>query len=103
MVLCNSRERRAFAIGSLGAVKITQAKNRARPADGPETAPARKQEHAGESTAAGNGFAFPAEGVTPLETSRRRWTVRVHWGIVFAIVASLTLWFAIKTVVELVF
>jgi len=29
--------------------------------------------------------------------------VRVHWGIVFAIVMSLILWFAIKTVIGLAF
>jgi len=35
--------------------------------------------------------------------SGRRWSVRVHWGIVIAVVASLILWFAIKTVLGLLF
>ena len=41
--------------------------------------------------------------IAPPPRIGRRWSVRVHWGIVFAIVASLVLWFAIKIVVGLVF
>ncbi len=41
--------------------------------------------------------------VIPLARHRRRWRVRLHWGIVFAVVASLVLWFAIKTVIGFAF
>lgn len=41
------------------------------------------------------------EDVVPTTKSGRRWSVRVHWGIVFAIVASVVLWLAIRAVVGL--
>ena len=31
------------------------------------------------------------------------WKVRVHWGIIFAVVASLALWLLIRTLVRLAF
>ena len=39
----------------------------------------------------------------PIPQSGRKWSIRVHWGIVFAVVASLILWFLIRTVAALVF
>jgi len=39
------------------------------------------------------------EDAVPLTRSGR--TVRVHWGVVLAIVTSLVLWFAIKMVIGL--
>ena len=32
-----------------------------------------------------------------------KWNVRVHWGIIFAVVASLALWLLIRTLVGLAF
>ena len=56
---------------------------------------------ADQSATADNEAGSHPAGAIPLATSGRRWTVRVHWGIVFAIVASVILWFVIKTVVQL--
>jgi hypothetical protein len=49
----------------------------------------------------GDALARSAD-VVRLPAPGRPLSVRVHWGIVFAAVASLVLWFAIKSVVELV-
>ena len=54
-----------------------------------------------QSAPAGNEAGSHPAGAIPLAASGRRWTVRVHWGIVFAIVASVIFWFVIKTVVQL--
>ena len=37
------------------------------------------------------------------EEVRAKWKVRVHWGIIFAVVASLALWLLIRTLVGLAF
>jgi len=37
------------------------------------------------------------------EEVRTTWKVRVHWGIIFAVVASLALWLLIRTLVGLAF
>ena len=37
------------------------------------------------------------------EEVRTKWKVRVHWGIIFAVVASLALWLLIRTLVGLAF
>jgi hypothetical protein len=87
--------------GGQRAVKISQAKDRAR--SRPQPALDLQPEDADASMTAGGPSVSHAARVIPVERSRRRWTVRVHWGIVFAIVASLILWFAIKSVVDLVF
>lgn len=87
--------------GGLRAVKINQAKDQARAR--PQSASDPQPEDADEPMAVGNPLASPAVAVTSIKTSGRRWTVRVHWGIIFAIVASLILWFAIKSFVELAF
>ena len=84
-------------------MKITQAKDQARPADRPRRASALKDGQADEPAATGSGASTGPADVIPLARSRRRWSVRVHWGIIFAVVASLILWFAIKTVVDLAF
>jgi hypothetical protein len=39
--------------------------------------------------------------VVPIARHGRRWSLRIHWGIVFAVVASLALWLAIKTLIGL--
>ena len=41
--------------------------------------------------------------VVPLAGANRRWRVRIHWGIAFAVAASLVLWLAIKSVIGLLF
>jgi hypothetical protein len=82
-------------------VKISQAKDQARSRAQP--ASELQPEDADESAAAGDRSASRAAGVLPIDRPSRRWIVRVHWGVVFAIVASLILWFAVKTVVDLVF
>ena len=84
-------------------MKISQAKDQARPADRRQSASVPQPEDPDEPMAVGKPLVSPGEGVTSIKTSGRRWTVRVHWGIIFAIVASLILWFAIKSVVELAF
>jgi len=84
-------------------MKITQAKDQARPAGRPRRAPALPEGQANESAATGNGASSGPTRVVPLARSRRRWSVRVHWGIVFAVAASLILWFAIKAVIDLAF
>jgi hypothetical protein len=84
-------------------VKISQAKDQVRSASGLRAASKVERTRAGDPVAPDKGFASPAAGVIPLERSSRRWTVRVHWGIIFAIVASLVLWFAIKSIVARVF
>ena len=81
------------------AVKISQAKDQARAAARPQPASDLQPEDADEPTPA----ATRAAGAVPIDRSSRRWTMRVHWGIVFAIVASLILWFAIKSAVDLAF
>ena len=53
--------------------------------------------------AVANGDAMQGEQVIPLARSSRRWSVRVHWGIIFAVAASLSLWFIIATVARLAF
>ena len=83
-------------------MKISQAKDQVRPVGGLRAASEAEPAQAGDPVAPDKGFASPAAGVIRLERSSRRWTARVHWGIVFAIVASLVLWFAIKSIVALV-
>ena len=61
-----------------------------------------------QKQSAGPGEAHPAatlepDRVVPPAQQGRRWSVRVHLGIVFAVVASLVLWLAIKTLIGLVF
>ena len=90
------------SVGGLRAVKISQAKDQVRPVGGLRAASEVERARADDPVAPERAFASPAAGVIPLERSSRRWTVRVHWGIVFAIVASLVLWFAIKSIVALV-
>jgi hypothetical protein len=85
------------------AVKISQAKDQARSAARPQPSSDLQPEDADEPTPAADRFASRAADAVPIDRSRRRWTVRVHWGIVFAIVASLILWFAIKSAVDLAF
>ena len=55
------------------------------------------------ASGAANDDAIQGQQVTPLAPSSRRWSVRVHWGIIFAIAASFVLWFVIATVARLVF
>ena len=83
--------------GRHGAVNTNRAEDQARPAGRP--APSR-QGVQGAPNGTGPEADHPG---TPAPRPGRRWSVRVHWGIVFAVVASLILWFAIKAVVELVF
>ena len=84
-------------------MKTSQAKDHARPAGRPQLSPDLQPEDVDELLTSGSRSASPDTGVVPIDRSGRRWTVRVHWGIVFAIVASLILWLAIKTVVDLAF
>lgn len=84
-------------------MKISQAKGQARPAGRSQLASDLQPEDADERTEAGNRLVSRAAGVIPIDRPSRRWTVRVHWGIVFAIVASLILWVGIKSVVDLAF
>ncbi|GEM_PF-2990904 len=39
----------------------------------------------------------------PVARIRPRWTVRIHWGIIFAVVASVLLWLGIKALFDLAF
>ena len=84
-------------------METSQAKGHARPAVRPQLPPDFQPEDVDELLASGSRSASPDTGVVPIDRSRRRWTVRVHWGIVFAVVASLILWLAIKAVVDLAF
>jgi hypothetical protein len=79
-------------------VKINHAKDEARPDGRERGASALREDHAAAPETA------PRIGdAVPLARSGRTWMVRVRWGIVFAIVMSLILWFAIKTVIGLAF
>jgi hypothetical protein len=76
----------------IGAMNTNRAQDQARPATALQT---RLEEV--ERTAAGG----EQERVVPLAQQGRRWSVRIHWGIVFAVVASLVLWLAIKALIGL--
>src|ERR1700680_3828736 len=91
------------AIGGFATVKRNHLKDHARPAGHPEPATALGEGGADSSAATSNGAAPNRAGVVQFRAAGRRWSVRVHWGIVFAVVASVVLWLAIKTVVELAF
>lgn len=80
-------------------MNTNRAEDQARPAG--RLAPARQQ--GAEDGATDDGAGAGQQPITEPVRIRRRWSVRVHWGIVFAIAASLILWFAIKTMIELVF
>jgi ABC-type uncharacterized transport system permease subunit len=77
-------------------VKINYAKNQTRPVGRERAASAPREDHADAPEVASR-----VEDAVPLAQQGGRWTVRVHWGIVLAIVASLILWLAIKTVIGL--
>ena len=47
--------------------------------------------------------ALEPERAAPRASAGRGWTVRIHWGLVFAVAASLVLWFGIKTLIGLAF
>ncbi len=79
------------------AVNTNRAQDPARPAGRPVAAlQKRSAELAG--TEAGTGAEPPR-----VIGHGRRWSVRIHWGIVFAVIASLVLWLAIKALIGLVF
>ena len=80
-------------------MNTNRAEDQARPAG--RLASARQQ--AAVESATHDGAGAGQQAITEPVRIRGRWSVRVHWGIVFAIVASLILWFAIKTLVGLVF
>jgi hypothetical protein len=84
-------------VGGIAAVNTHRAQDQARSAAQPAPA-SQKGPSAG---ATGDGAETQQQRPIPFQRSGRRWGVRVHWGIVFAIVASLILWFAIKTVAGL--
>jgi ABC-type uncharacterized transport system permease subunit len=52
-----------------------------------------------------SGSAAMAGSVVELRAQevRTKWKVRVHWGIIFAVVASLALWLLIRTLVGFAF
>ena len=52
-----------------------------------------------------SGSAAIAGSVVELRAQevRTKWKVRVHWGIIFAVVASLALWLLIRTLVSFAF
>lgn len=83
------------AVGSIGAVNTNRAQEQVRPAGRLGQATALESHRA----AADQAEVQPQ----PVPQSGRQWSIRVHWGIVFAVVASLILWLLIKTVVALVF
>jgi len=85
-------------MGGLVLVKTNRAADQARGAVGGGAASAVEERRNPAGAAAGG-----SESVVPLAGSGRRWSVRVHWGIVFAIAASVILWLAIKSVVGLAF
>ena len=37
------------------------------------------------------------------QTIQTKWKVRVHWGIIFAVIASLALWFLIRALIGFLF
>lgn len=86
-------------MGGTGAVNINRAEDRARLAG--RSASARQQ--AAEDGATDHGAGAARRSSAARVRFGRRWSVRVHWGIVFALVASLVLWFAIKSIFGLVF
>jgi len=89
-------------MGGLVAVNTNRAEDQARPTDG--GGPASAGQGRGNQLGAATGDTdLRSEPVTPLAGSGHRWRVRVHWGIVFAVVASVILWLAIRSVVGLVF
>jgi len=88
-------------MGGLVAVNTNRAEDRVRPADGRGSASVARERRT-EGAAAGSGAEFRSDS-GPLAGSGRRWSVRVHWGIIFAIVASAILWLAIRSVVGLAF
>lgn len=86
-------------MGGTGAVNINRAEDRARLAG--RSASARQQ--AAEDGATDHGVRAAQQASAAPARVGRQWGIRVHWGIVFALVASFVLWFAIKTVFGLVF
>ena len=52
-----------------------------------------------------SGAAATGESVVELHAQevQAKWKVRVHWGIIFAVVASLALWLLMRTLVGLAF
>jgi hypothetical protein len=85
---------RFFREVGFGAVKINHAKDPARPVGRERATSALREDHGTVPESASR-----VEDTVPLARSGR--IVRVHWGIVLAIVSSLILWFAIKTVIGL--
>lgn len=86
-------------MGGGRAVNTNRAQDEARAVDRPRA----PQKQSQDSPDAGIAPATERERVVPLAQQGRRWTVRIHWGIVFAVVASLVLWLAIKIVIGLAF
>ena len=80
-------------------MNTNRAEDQARPAGRP--ALARRQPAGGGAT--DRGASVGQQPISEPARIRRRWSVRVHWGIVFAIVASLILWLAIKTLIGLMY
>ena len=78
-------------MGRVGVVTNNRAQDQARTVGRAQPVPAAQEQRAEPRP----------QTVAPSASSTRRWSVRVHWGIVFAVVASLILWLAIKTIVGL--
>lgn len=95
---CGGRE---FAVGGVRAVTSNRAQDQARPIGRAGTVSGAQQPRAGAG-ATGSGGEQRSEAPVPIAKSGRHWSVRVHWGIVFAVVASVVLWLAIKMVISLV-
>jgi hypothetical protein len=82
-------------------VTSNRAQDQARPIGrgGPASA---AQQHRAEPEPAGDTEPR-ADSSAPAAKLGRRWGVRIHWGIVFAVIASIILWLGIRTVAGLVF
>jgi hypothetical protein len=86
-------------VSGVGAVNTNRAQDPAGLAR-PTAALQKRSTEPGETDSAAE---VEGERVLPLAPHGRRWSVRIHWGIVFAVVASVVLWLAIKALIGLVF
>jgi hypothetical protein len=65
----------------------------------PDDRTAVTEQRARSAAAATGGSVVELRG----QEARRKWKVSVHWGIIFAVVASLALWLLISALVGLAF
>jgi hypothetical protein len=65
----------------------------------PDDRAAVTEQRARSAAAATGGSVVELRG----QEARTKWKIRVHWGIIFAVVASLALWLLIRALVSLAF